>query len=419
MTSALILNPTAFEAGVLSAYAARSAPSEAQTAAMARFARQRLPHRRLEGWKWTDFNAALRGEATSEGAADASPGDMVIPPSPFDALDPLEFRIVDGRVETPAEGFPEGVQFGVIDAMATIPELENHPIISLNVAMIRKALGVEIGEGVQFERPILIRHILTGAAPVFAQTLLRIGRGASARVIETYEGDHARGGAGFYSHLCHMAVRDEGRFERTVMQDTGADTVLHAVCAAKMDGKACYDQTTLTSGGRLSRHETHLHYVAGGGSARIDSAALVGGTRHSDITTYILHFAEGCETRQVHKGVVGGRGRNVFQGKFHVLKEAQKTDADMQANALLLSDTAEANHKPELEIYADDVECAHGSTAGALDDDALFYLRQRGLDEKTARTLLIEAFVGEAIDGAHESVREILRHKTTEWLGAL
>lgn len=409
MSSALIQNPTPFEANVLSAYSARSAPNEAQAAAMDRFAQQRLPHRRIEGWKWTDFNAALR----SIEPADKAKADIVIEPSPFAALEPLELRIVDGRIQVPAEGFPEGVQYGVIDAMATIPDLESHPIVSLNVAMIRKALGFEVKEGVQFERPVLIRHISSGAAPTFVQTLLRIGRGASAHIIETYEGE----GTGLYSHLCHMAVRDEGRFTRTVLQDTNADAVLHAVCAAKMDGAAHYDQTTLTGGSRLSRHETHLHYVADDASARIDSAALVSGERHSDITTYVLHKAPGCETRQTHKGVVRDRGRNIFQGKFHVLQAAQKTDADMQANALLLSDTAEANHKPELEIYADDVECAHGSTAGALDDDALFYLRQRGLDEHTARSLLVEAFVGAVIDGVeHDGVREVLRGKTAKWL---
>lgn len=410
MSNASIQNPTPFEAGVLDAFAARSSTNEAQAAAMDRFSRQRLPHRRIEGWKWTDFNAALRSVEMS----DSKQADAIIEPSPFAALDPLELRIIDGRIEVPAEGFPDGVQYGVIDAMATIPELESHPIISLNVAMIRKALGFEVKEGVQFERPVLIRHISTGAAPTFVQTLLRVGRGASCHVIETYEGE----GTGLYSHLCHMAVRDEGRFTRTVLQDTSADVVLHSICAAKIDGDAHYDQTTLTGGSRLSRHETHLHYVADDASARIDSAALVSGERHSDITTYVLHKAPGCETRQTHKGVVRDRGRNVFQGKFHVLQAAQKTDADMQANALLLSDTAEANHKPELEIYADDVECAHGSTAGALDDEALFYLRQRGLDEHTARALLVEAFVGAVIDGVkNDGVREVLRNKTTQWLG--
>ena len=111
------------------------------------------------------------------------------------------------------------------------------------------------------------------------------------------------------------------------------------------------------------------------------------------------------------------RGRNIFQGKFHVERSAQKTDARMTANALLLSDGAEANHKPELEIYADDVECAHGSTSGALDADALFYLRQRGLDEDAARALLIEAFLGEVIDGIDvDGVRDVFRARVNSWL---
>jgi len=130
-----------------------------------------------------------------------------------------------------------------------------------------------------------------------------------------------------------------------------------------------------------------------------------------------VHKAPHCRTRQLHKGAARDHGRNVFQGKFEVEREAQKTDAKMTANALLLSDMAEANHKPELEIYADDVECAHGSTCGALDEDALFYLRQRGLDETAARALLVEAFVGEVIDGMDDDrLGDIFCTKVADWL---
>ncbi|HNS87870.1 MAG TPA: SufD family Fe-S cluster assembly protein, partial [Parvularculaceae bacterium] len=139
--------------------------------------------------------------------------------------------------------------------------------------------------------------------------------------------------------------------------------------------------------------------------------------RHNDFTSAIGFLAEGCETRQTHKGVVRDKGRNVFQGKFQVDRAGQKTDARMNADALLLSDTAETNHKPELEIYADDVQCAHGATSGALDERALFYMRQRGLSEREARAMLIEAFIGSTFDNvAHPGVGEALRHRVGKWL---
>lgn len=408
MTGSLFHNPTAFEAGLQDAFTARSSTNEAQAAAFDRFARMRFPNRRVEGWKWSDFNAALRKlDPAKEESVSA-----VIAPSAFAALDPLEFRIVAGKIELPQEEEPEGLRYGIMDAVATIPELEVHPIASLNVAMTRKALGIEAGEGVQFERPIVIRHINTGAGFSFAQTMMRISPKAKVQIIETYEGD----GAGFYSHLFHMVVRDAASFSRIVLDETGANSVTHAICAAKIEAEARFEQTSLSTGAQLSRHETHAHFWAPASSAVINSAALVGDNRHADFTSEVLHVAGDCTARQLHKGVARDHGRAVFQGKFRVKRDAQKTDSQMTANALLLSETAEANHKPELEIYADDVECAHGSTAGALDEDALFYLRQRGLSESAARALLIKAFVSDVIDGvAHEQIREVLAARVENW----
>ena len=411
MTQRAIANPSEFEAALEAAFAARSKTNEAQAAAFDRFAKLRFPNRRVEGWKWSDFGSVLRATPASDPDAAG-----IVGPSLFASLAPLEFRIVNGRIEMPAEEMPEGVRYGVLDPVATIPELETHAVATLNVAMTRKALGFEILEGVDFKRPILIRHINAGAGFSFAQTMMRVSLGAKVHLIETYEGE----GAGLYSHLFHVVVRDNGEFNRTILQDSGTNSLVNGICAAKIDGNAKFNQTSLSTGSRLCRHETHAHFWAPGSSASINSAALMAGERHSDFTSEARHIAPDCTIRQTHKGVAKDRGRNVFQGKFHVLRDAQKTDAKMTANALLLSDGAEANHKPELEIYADDVECAHGSTVGALDDDALFYLRQRGLDEADARTLLVEAFVGEVVESiANDGVRKIFAARVNKWLHSL
>ncbi|MEM8771693.1 MAG: Fe-S cluster assembly protein SufD [Pseudomonadota bacterium] len=404
----LLKNPSAFEAALENAFTARSNANETAEAAFDRFAAQRLPNRRIEGWKWSDFNAALRASAP-DGAGTAK----AIAPSPFAALNPIEIQIVNGRINAPMDDQPKGLRFGVMEAMGTIPELEIHPIVSLNVAMTAKSFGLEVKEGVALDRPILIRHIDEGGGLSFGQTMLRIGVGAAATVIETYEG----AGAALASHVCHMVVRDRGRFNRLVLSDTGAGAVNHAIVAAKLEAGSVYEQTSLSTGAKLSRHETLLHFWGEDGEARVDSAALLTGEAHADFTTHVLHKKPGCAVRQLHKGVAADRGRAVFQGKFEVERAAQKTDAQMTANALLLSDRAEANHKPELEIYADDVECAHGSTCGALDDAALFYLRQRGLSERQARALLIEAFAGEVVDGIEEEkLRAVFAARVAAWL---
>ncbi len=408
MSNALLYNPTSMEAGLEAVFKTRTV-TDAQQAAFARFAKLRMPNRRLEGWKWSDFNGALRDFSPINDA----PAADTVASSEFASLNPLEFRIVDGRIELPVEEIPEGMRYGVIEPVATILELESHAIASLNVAMTRKALGIEVVEGAVIERPILIRHINTGAGFSFAQSMMRISPNAKAQLIETYEGNCA----GFYSHLFHMVVRDGAEFNRTVVQETGPDNTLHALCAAKVNETAHFEQTSFSTGSRLARHETIAHFWSPSSSATINSAALLCGERHNDFTTHVVHKERDCETRQLHKGVARDRGRNVFQGKFEVERIAQKTDAKMTANALLLSEGAQANHKPELEIYADDVECAHGSTVGSLDEDALFYLRQRGLDEKSARAMLIEAFFGDVMSGVkNDVVRDCIHQKIKTWM---
>lgn len=382
----------------------------ARAAAFETFRRLGLPHRRVEGWRWSDFNAALRGAP-----ADPAPLHEIAPPAAADiaGLKPIEIRIVNGRIDVPADAFPKGVLYGIVDAVGTIPELQTNAIAALNVGMAKKAFGVEIAEGVEFAQPILIRHINTGGGFSFAQTLLRLCDRARATIIESFEGD----GAGLYSHLFHLVLKDASRLDRAVIQQTGADAVVHSIAAAKVEAGAHYHQVSLSTGARLSRHETHVHFVAAGARADIASAALVSGARHSDFTSEVVHIGEGCETRQRHKGVARDKGRNVFQGKFHVKRGAQKTDARMSADALLLSGAAEANHKPELEIYADDVQCAHGSTAGALDENAIFYMRQRGLSDAQARAMLIEAFVAGVFDGIdHPGIAQIFHHRIRNWL---
>lgn len=403
-------NPTAFARALDTNFRNRSTTNECQAAAFDRYARLGLPGRRLEGWKWSDFHAALRGLAPANDAALV----QTIAPSPLAELKPLEVQIIDGRVVSPDTLSLEGVDFGVTEPGASDQDFDNHSLVALNVAMTRKAFGFRVAGGADIERPIHIRHINTKHAPVFSQVLGRVGEGGRVTIIETFEGD-----AEFHSAMHHLRVCKGAQMNRYVLHGAGANTVTHGFLGAVVGEDARFRQTSLSTGGRLCRHETHLLYPAQNGFSDVTSAALVAGDQHSDFTTQVRFAAPGGEARQLHKGVASEKGRNIYQGKFHVERAAQKTDAKMNANALLLNDGAEANHKPELEIYADDVECAHGSTVGALDDDALFYLRQRGLPEAEARALLINAFAGEVIDGIeNENIRDVFAARMTAWLEA-
>jgi Fe-S cluster assembly protein SufD len=192
--------------------------------------------------------------------------------------------------------------------------------------------------------------------------------------------------------------------------------VLAATAAVQLDEGADYRQTTLAFGGKLTRLETRLTHQETGAKATLNAAYLCADGHHADITTEVRHGAPSCVTRQLTKGAVLDGGRGVYQGKFFVPRNVgQKTDADMQHNALLLEEGAEVFAKPELEIYADDVECAHGNTSGALDANQMFYMRQRGIAEEEARALLTEAFIAEALEQAGE-LEDVLREQARAWL---
>ena len=411
MSATPATNPMPFDADFKAAFAARSTTSEAQAAAFDRFQNLGFPTRRIEGWKWSDYNAAMRRLEPANDAAASS----VVAPSVVADLDPLEIRIVDGRIMLPENDQLDGFEFGIFDPVGASPHMDDHAIAALNVAMTRKAFGFKANKDAQLARPILIRHINTGPTPVFSQTMARAEENSRLQIIESFEGTGA-----FYSTLFHLGVREGARVERYVLQDAGANLITHAFCGVMMGQGAQFKQRALSMGGALCRHETHMLFPSKDGDCDLASASLLSDERHSDFTSIIAYQGTGCKTRQLHKGVARDRGRNIFQGKFLVERNAQQTDAKMTTNALLLSDAAETNHKPELEIYADDVECAHGSTSGALDEDALFYLRQRGLDENGARALLIDAFVGEVIDGiADDKLRGVFRESVEQWLEAV
>jgi Fe-S cluster assembly protein SufD len=173
----------------------------------------------------------------------------------------------------------------------------------------------------------------------------------------------------------------------------------------------------IASGARRQRLETRVSHPGGGASARLDGLYVLGDQRHADITTVVTHEGTDGTTSQLTKGVVRDQARGVFQGRIVVQPGADRTDARMGHHALILSERAEVDAKPELEIFADDVACAHGNTVGALDEEALFYAEQRGIPEAAARAMLTEAFVAEVVDRIeHAGARDVVRAWVTERL---
>ena len=188
---------------------------------------------------------------------------------------------------------------------------------------------------------------------------------------------------------------------------------------AAVGAHARFNEFMFTTGGGVVRNQAFVRFGGEGTVAGIRGASLLKGRQHADTTLVAEHAAADCTSREVFRSVLDDEGRSVFQGKIIVRPHAQKTDAKMVTNALLLSERAEADNKPELEIFADDVQCGHGATSGALDEELLFYLKARGIPAKEAQALLIQAFVGEAVEGIeHAGLRDALMDRVVAWLRA-
>ena len=241
--------------------------------------------------------------------------------------------------------------------------------------------------------------------------------GTTTVILESYEGSGRR----YVTDVeLDFDLEAGARVERIVMADDVADAITVSHATVRMAPGSHFAQTILTSGARRQRIETQIMHPGGGASVRLDGVYLLEAQRHADLTTVVTHEAVDGVTSQLTKGVVRDQARGVFQGRIVVAEGADRTDARMGHHALILSDRAEVDAKPELLIFADDVQCAHGNTVGRLDEDALFYAMQRGMDADTARALLTEAFVGEVIDRIeHDGAREAARAWVAARLGSV
>jgi Fe-S cluster assembly protein SufD len=321
---------------------------------------QPLPTRRDEAFRWSDLARVLRTVPPPSAPA-LAPGW----PGPFEGLADRELVFVNGY--------------------ETGPEL----------ALVA-------------DETVALRFISDTVDTAHLSHLkVHVPAGRSAVLLESYEG---RGEGYFANTLIEFEIGAGARLERVVVLDEPDRGVSASTAEVRLGEGAHFAQTVITDGAKLQRHETHLAHPGHGASARLDGVYLLEAARHADITTVVTHDGVAGETSQLTKGVVTDTARGVFQGRIVVAHGADKTDARMRHDALLLSDRAEVDAKPELEIYADDVACAHGNTIGALDEEALFYARSRGIPREAALALLTEAFVAEVVERIeHEGAREAAR----------
>ncbi|HEY0928188.1 Fe-S cluster assembly protein SufD [Brevundimonas sp.] len=328
-----------------------------------------FPSRRVEAWKYSDLRKYLR-EAPEPSPSAALP---VAGGGPFEALGGDAMVFVNGRA------------VGVDTLMASGEQ-------TLRLRFVSKAEG-------------------TGHA---ATARISARAGAKLLLLETHEGT----GSAYVAHnRLELDVARGAEVIRVVLIEEPADAISVTQAEVRVEAGGVYRQTVLTTGSKLQRIETQLLHFAQGADVRLDGAYALAGERHADLTTVVDHVAADGLTSQMTKGVVRDTARGVFQGKIIVERGADGTDARMQHHALILGERGEIDAKPELIIYADDVQCAHGNTVGNLDEAALFYMQQRGIPADEARALLVEAFLIEVVDRiAHEGAREVARTWLTDRL---
>lgn len=404
------------------------AVADVRAEAFAAFARQGLPHRRIEDWKYTDLRAQLGtiaplAPAPQRAAQDAA--GAVLAAQPVSGA--LALVLIDGAfVPALSDGgrLPDGVMLqslrAVLDTPAGIDLLANRtpdPMLELNAAMATDGVVLEIAEGVALTQPIHLVHVATrSGTAAYNRSRVVLGDGARATLIESFVA--AAGAEGYQtSDMVTVAIGDGAELQHVRLMEEAPDAVHIAGAAFTLGARARLNSFNLTVGGRLSRYQTTVTFAGEGSDVVTNGVALLGGRRHGDTTLLVDHAVPGCTSRENFRAVLDAQGHAVFQGRIVVRPRAQKTDGKMMTRGLLLSDEAEIDNKPELEIFADDVSCGHGATAGALDDSLLFYLRARGLPEAEAEALLIEAFVGEAVEViVDDELREVAAATAKRWL---
>ncbi|MGR3501069.1 Fe-S cluster assembly protein SufD [Pseudaestuariivita sp.] len=393
----------------------------ARKSALARVQAMGLPSRRDEYWKYTRPDTLVQVEALEAALYDET--DM-----PFEGVDRLKIVFVDGvfdadasddltlsgvQIERLAEAQSADIHwakdlYGTLEARGQTPV--ERPLAALNTAFATDGVLIHVTQTPA--RPIhaIYRHTSTTSDAILHHCI-KVEEGASATFLETGPGA-ARFNTGMEVEIAPGAtlhhVRAQGR-------DHERRAATHIF--ARLGTESVFKSFTLTANGVLTRNETVIEFTGDDAMATVAGASVGDGDFHNDSTVFVTHDAVNCESRQVFKKVLRNGATGVFQGKILVKEGAQKTDGYQISQSLLLDDDSQFLAKPELEIYADDVACSHGSTSGAIDETALFYLRSRGVSQSDATDLLTLAFLAEAVEEIEaEDLRDDMVARLENWL---
>ncbi len=395
-----------------------------------------LPHRRIESWHYTDLRALMRERLPLANP----PAGEAIEKLNRQLAGPMAAKrrivLADGYfVPELSSPLPEGVRVRSLaaalaeDRPGLIPLLscgglgEEDPVLALNAAMMQSGALIEVGPGVAVNEPIHLVYAAAAPSPVsyFSRSVLTVGNGACVRLAEW--GLSTGGPASSPRQANAVLAIDVGEgaslFHSAKAGGAASGSIQLDTLLARIGAGARFETFSFVSGAAALRRQMFIRLEGADSEASIKGVSLLRGREHADVTLRLEHAGARCRSREIFKYIADEQATGVFQGKIRVLPEAQKTDAKMLAKAVLLSESAAMNSKPELEIFADDVVCGHGATSGSLDKDQLFYLQSRGLRFDEAEALLLEAFAADVIDSiGYEEVAKRFRNAVRAWLSA-
>ena len=373
-----------------------------------------LPHPRLEDWKWTNLRVLIDRPYPPNVKVSAAPQDIerLLKRDPLARLARSRIVFVNGVFEPSWSSLPQGGDIKVTRRLVPA-DVADEPVLEMNKAFASDGVHIEIASNI--DAPVALVMLATDGAErtIATRHTISVAKGASATLFEVHLGD----GDYLTNSVIDVTLGANAKLDRVKVEIEAPDAIHLAHARIVLGANAVLRDFTLTSGARVNRQNGTISFTGEKADAKIAGSYLLSGRQHADTRLQVDHRVPKCTSREIFKCVMDEKARGIFQGKVIVQPDAQKTDGKQSSHGLLLSETAEFDAKPELEIYADDVVCGHGATSGDIDHNHLFYLRSRGIPEAEAKSMLIAAFVAEAFETiGHEGVRDELTSFAETWL---
>lgn len=413
--------PTAAESALIDAYTAQvgTLPGDgsvmiARDRLFAELRQGGLPTRRVEAWHYTDLKTLLRAVPAVEPSATGTVAAPLVAGSSL-------LVVNQGRTQTPGS-LPDGLAVERLSealvsgryAAGLVPFKADDAIGRINGSFVTDGFALSFADGAELDAPLELQ-LTHAAGQAHSRFPVSIGAGVKATVVERHISSASA--ASFVSSVSDLTLGEGAEITWVIVQAQGAEDTHLGQIKAVLGTDAKFRLFIVNTGGKLVRQEVHVNTAGEGSDFTLRAVNLLGGDTHTDITMTLGHDVPNTTSTEVIRNVVFDRAKGVFQGMIKVAPDAQKTDARMACNTLLMSDDAEFSVKPELEIFADDVQCAHGATVADIQKTHLYYLMSRGIPEKKARGLLINGFVAEIVEELeNEALVEALETVISDWL---